>query len=208
MARQRAFDRYIEAHGRPAFEQAVSGGQYHDPEGPFYGGVRPSHGRLAIEDLIRHYQLSRRQLAVVDLHTGLGEWAHGEVICDHPPGSSGAATAVGWYGQRCTLPALGSSSSVPKRGLMDYAWHAIMGPDSCFVTLEFGSYATVELFDVLLRDHQFWARYGAQAPGHPERAAMVDALLAHFCPADAAWRQRVLEQARATVDQALRGLSS
>src|SRR5690606_17198424 len=41
--------------GRRAYEIALSGGQYEDPHGPFYGGRSHNHGRAVTEDLfIRH----------------------------------------------------------------------------------------------------------------------------------------------------------
>lgn len=207
-ARRQALERYREQFGQTAYETAISGGQYSDPQGPFYGGTRPAHGRRTIETLIRDYQLADRQLAVIDVHTGLGPYGYGEVICDHGPDSIGAATARAWYGEKCTLPALGTSSSVPKLGLLDYAWHAIMQGESCFITLEFGTLGTAILFDVLLRDHRFRARHGMQPLDHPDFPALVSALDAHFCPADPAWQLQVLQQARAVIDQALEGLLS
>jgi hypothetical protein len=206
--RQRAFQAYIETHGQTAFEIAVSGGQYHDPTGPFYGGQQPSHGRRVVETLIADYRLGERRLGVIDVHTGLGEWGNGEIICDHPPGSDGATTAQRWYGEQCTLPALGTSSSVPKTGLLDYAWHAIMPAGSCYITLEYGTYETQELFEVLLQDHRFWAQHGAAAANHPERAALIERMRKHFCPDDPEWRRQVLLQARLAIRHALEGLLS
>lgn len=202
--RSLALRAFGETRGRVALEKAVSGGQYLDPAGPFYGGNRPAHGRLVCEDLIRQYSLAERRLAVVDLHTGLGAYGYGEIICDHAPDSTGAALARQWYGDSVTLPLAGTSSSVPKLGLLDYLWHAVMGDSGCYITLEFGTYSTDQLFDVLLRDHQLWAQSGNEA----ERDAHAGRMRRHFCPADPAWREMVLFRARQVVVQALRGVSA
>jgi hypothetical protein len=206
--RQRALDAYRDAHGRTAYEIAVSGGQYVDPLGPFYGGTQPAQGRRNIEAIMAQHRLAGRRLAVIDVHTGLGPYGYGEIICDHAPGSDGALTARAWYGGECTLPVLGTSSSVPKLGLLDYAWHVIMPPGSCFITLEYGTQATGELFEVLLRDHRFRATHGSEPPPDPNYQALVAALHAHFCPADPDWRRSVLTRARQVIDQALEGLQS
>ena len=158
--------------------------------------------------MLRAGCLAARRLAVIDVHTGLGAYGHGEIICDHPPESDGARTARAWYGSECTLPALGTSSSVPKLGLLDYAWHAIMQPDACFITLEFGTQETGELFDVLLRDHRFRALHGSEPLMHPDYPALAAALMAHFCPHDPDWRRRVLVRARRVLDRALEGLQA
>lgn len=204
--REAAFERYRRQHGQTALEIAVSGGQYTDPAGPFYGGTGPAQGRRIVETLMHDYRLAQRRLAVIDVHTGLGDYGYGEIICDHAPDSDGAATAHRWYGDECTLPALGTSSSVPKTGLIDYAWHVIMPPGSCFITLEFGTQPTQTLFEVLLRDHRFRAHHGIQPLSHPDYPALVAEMLAHFCPDDNDWRMQVLLRARDVIDAALMGL--
>jgi hypothetical protein len=206
--RQHALDEYRRMHGQTAYEIAVSGGQYSDPLGPFYGGIQPAQGRRTIETVIAEHRLAERRLGVIDVHTGLGPYGYGEIICDHQPDSDGASTARAWYGAECTLPALGTSSSVPKLGLLDYAWHAIMRPDSCFITLEFGTLAIGELFDVLLRDHRFRATHGSEPAMHPDYPALVTALKAHFCPSGPDWRRQVLVRAREVIDRALEGLQA
>lgn len=204
--RRRTLDAWREAHGRTAYEIAVSGGQYSDPLGPFYGGTRPAQGRHTIESVMAEYALAERRLGVIDVHTGLGPYGYGEIICDHVPESNGADTARAWYGPECTLPALGTSSSVPKLGLLDYAWHDIMQPGSCFITLEYGTQATGELFEVLLADHRYRARHGIEPAPHPDYLALVAALRAHFCPDAPDWRRQVLERARQVIYRALEGL--
>ena len=103
-----------------------------------------------------------------------------------------------------TLPLLGTSSSVPKLGLLDYAWHAIMNERSCYITLEFGTYRTDQLFEVLLRDHQLWA----QADNDRARREHSQLMRQHFCPDDKAWKEMVLFRARQVISQALGGLSA
>lgn len=208
LRRQQALDEYRRSHGQAAYEIAVSGGQYTDPLGPFYGGTHPAQGRHTVEAVMAKHRLAERRLAVIDVHTGLGPYGYGEIICDHLPDSAGARTAHAWYGDECTLPALGTSSSVSKFGLLDYAWHSIMGANSCFITLEYGTLATANLFDVLLQDHRFRARHGSEPIMHPAYLTLIATLRAHFCPDDPQWRRKVLLRARQVIDWALQGLQS
>ncbi len=48
--RKLAVDEFETQQGRIALECAISGGQYTDPAGPFYGGQAPAHGRRVTEN--------------------------------------------------------------------------------------------------------------------------------------------------------------
>ncbi|MFA6051422.1 MAG: DUF2817 domain-containing protein [Methylobacter sp.] len=204
MQRKRRLAEFERQHGRAALEEAISGGQYSDPAGPFYGGKAPAHGRLVTEDLICKYDLHGRDLAVIDVHTGLGSYGYGEIICDHDPNSEGTFAARQWYGDSVASPALGTSSSVPKTGLLDYAWHAIMNQRSCYITLEFGTFSTDQLFEILLLDHQLWA----QQDNMQSRLEHSKVMRHHFCPDEQAWQEMVLFRARQVIGQGLQGVSS
>lgn len=199
--RRKLLDGYRREWGQTRYEIAISGGQYGDPQGPFFGGTAPAHGRQVIEQVMARYLLAERHLAVVDLHSGLGPYAHGEVINDHPLQSHGFQVANRWYGASVTAPATGDSSSVCKRGLLDYCWHALMQQRGAFVTLEFGSYSTQALFDVILDDHRSWKSGDSDVV-----AQSAVAMKEHFCPQDSYWRELVLVKARQVIQQALDGL--
>ncbi|MCW8955737.1 MAG: M14 family metallopeptidase [Gammaproteobacteria bacterium] len=201
--RQQMLENYRHQWGQTAYEIALSGGQYIDPQGPFYGGLKAAHGRNVIEQIIESYQLAQRHLAVIDIHSGLGLYAHGELINDHPLDSSGYHLARKWYGASVTSPAAGDSSSVKKLGLLDYRWHSLMERRGCFVTLEFGSYSTEALFNVILQDHRCWKSGGQQAISRS-----AEAMREHFCPQDVYWRELVLVKSRQVIQQAVDGLNN
>ena len=154
-----------------------------------------------IEEVIAEYGLAGRHLAVVDIHSGLGPYGHGELVNDHPPGTYGFDVAKRWYGASAASPAVGDSSSVRKAGLLDYRWHELMERQGCFVTLEFGTYPVEALFDAVLEDHRIWASGDPAA-----KAASAATMREHFCPADAYWRELVLVKSRQVVRQAMDGL--
>lgn len=202
---QETLDDYRARHGQFAYEVAASGGQYEFPNGLFYGGSGPSQARRNLEWVLKQWDWSRREVAVIDLHTGLGPYGHGELICDHPLGSEGLRTARRWFGASVTVPEEGTSCSVPKLGLVDYAWHDIMGANSCYVTLEYGTYPIAGLLQTLREDH------AVNTPGSydwddPERAAVRNQLRQHFYPAEPQWQTLVLLRARQVVQMACAGL--
>lgn len=196
---------YRKQHGRENYELAVSGGQYQFPDGLFYGGHQASQSRLHLEQVINELlSTPRRQVAVIDVHTGLGPYGYGEIICDHPPQSSGLHRAKAWYGHSVTEPALGSSTSVPKTGLIDYLWQEKLGNQVSFVTLEFGTYSLDKMLDALRRDHMIHRRSVDWADR--ETIAVKQMMRDFFYPATPDWQEMVLLRGRQVIRQALNGL--
>lgn len=198
---------YRETYGRVAYEQALSSGQYTHPDGLFYGGRSPTWSRLTSEAIMRDYRLAeRRQVGLLDFHTGLGPFGYGEPICDHPPGSQAVKLARDWYGDSVTEPALGTSSSVAKFGLSDYGWQRHVGEPLLFIALEFGTYAVDDLMHVLRADH--WLHRHGLPDWQDERSrAIKSAIRRHFYPATTDWQQMVIWRSRQCIGQALVGLA-
>jgi hypothetical protein len=196
---------YAAEFGQQALEVAVSGGQYQFADGLFYGGTGPTRSRMYLEQIISDLGLANRhRVAVIDIHSGLGPFGYGELICDHPPGSTGVRLARQWYGDSVTEPALGSSTSVTKLGLIDYLWQQQLGECVCFVTLEFGTYTIDEMFEVLRHDHLLhrqavdWSAVKTQQ--------IKQAIRHFFYPGTDDWKEMVLMRGRQCVRQALQGL--
>ena len=193
-------------YGQQALELAISGGQYQFADGLFYGGSQPTQSRQYLHQIIERYQLTERaQVAVIDIHSGLGPFGYGEVICDHAPGTPGVLHARQWYGESVTEPALGSSSSVPKLGLIDYLWQDLLKQRVCFVTLEFGTYDIERMFEVLRQDH-FLHRQPLDWNAQTTQSVKRD-IRQIFYPESADWQEMVLMRGRQCVHQALNGLS-
>lgn len=190
--RQQAMDEHIAQLGQKKFDEVFSGGQYHYDWAPFYGGVRPAFASGVIDKCISSWRLTEKELVVIDLHSGLGPWGFGELISDHDLNSPGNAFAQQLFGAAVAITALDGSFSVAKRGLQDYRWHQLMQQSGCYLTLEFGTYGTKALFDVLLDEHLFWyqnKRFDGNDDAYlRRRAAMID----HFCPQDTFWQESVL----------------
>jgi hypothetical protein len=200
-------DEYRKLHGQRQTEEAVSGGQYQYPDGLFYGGSGPSWSRHNIETIIQDYRLARRgSVAVVDIHSGLGPYGYGEIICDHPPESAGAAMAKRWFGDSVTEPACGTSTSVPKWGLLDYAWHDAFGDRGCYVTLEFGTYSVDAMFEVLREENYYRQKLYRDGVAPAQLRAVRQRLRDYFFPDKNDWKEMVLFRSGQVLCQAFEGL--
>ncbi|MBU0655128.1 MAG: M14 family metallopeptidase [Gammaproteobacteria bacterium] len=184
--------------GEQRFRRAITSGQYTHPAGLFYGGDAPAFSRQLIERKLGGWQLDQRQVLVLDLHTGLGPFGHGELVCDHPADSLASHKARQWFNRLVSLPETGNSCSIPLVGLMDYLWHSAMREDGIYLTLEYGTYPVLRMLEVLRRDHWLYAQ-GVPDFCDPQAQAIRAELREFFDPDSTLWRESVLLRARQVI---------
>ncbi|MFT4657500.1 MAG: hypothetical protein ACJAXA_002879 [Candidatus Aldehydirespiratoraceae bacterium] len=85
--------------GLDRFQQIVSGGQYNHPTGIFHGGSGPAWSHRWLEQHLAELVGPAKRLGVIDLHTGLGEWGHVELLSHQSVGDPGYARGTSWWGQ-------------------------------------------------------------------------------------------------------------
>lgn len=184
-----------EKWGQQVFDRIFSGGQYVHKWAPFYGGQHPAHGRKVIEKVIETFQLATKNTMVIDLHTGLGPWSFGELISDHLADSHGNQQAKELFGAAIANAHEGASFSVPKLGLLEYCFHQFMDNQGFFLTLEFGTYGSAALFEVLLNDHVYWRDNQPSSLNDEAYLNYRERMIEHFCPDNILWQQAVLFKA-------------
>ncbi|HDZ16052.1 MAG TPA: DUF2817 domain-containing protein, partial [Methylophaga aminisulfidivorans] len=184
----------------------LSEGQYEDATAPYFGGKEASWSRQTIEQLAAQIKPEKRKkVIVVDIHTGLGPYGYGELICDHPVDSQGHHDAVAVFGGTVTEPSLGTSSSGPKLGLHDYFWHS-QGDHVCFLTLEFGTFGTPQMLRVLADDQRL--QQSGKLDWQDENTLDVKhAMQDFFCPDEKQWKELVLFRGRQVIEMAIDGMT-
>lgn len=63
---------FFEQHGLMEYLKALSGGQYHNPQGVQYGGQQPQWSNTQLNKIWRRYLPRRETVVNIDLHSGLG----------------------------------------------------------------------------------------------------------------------------------------
>jgi len=201
---------YIARHGLAAWQQAVSGGQYTQELGLFYGGHTPTWSHITLRHVLEEHLAGVRELAWIDLHTGLGPCGHGERIYTGRDTGEGLARARQWWSAGVTSLSEGNSSSAPLVGLM---WSIVepvfaqVAPDARYtgMALEFGTVPLDEMILALRADH--WLEAHPEAP--PEQAQAIKRQIRDAFYIDTPdWKAQLLAQAREAAQQALAGLST
>jgi hypothetical protein len=175
--------------GLPQFQETVSGGQYDHPTGIFHGGTGPvwSH-RWMVEHLPQIVGGASR-LGLVDLHTGLGEWGHGELISHETSADPGYARGTDWWGEVRSMHD-GESVSASLSGDWLAAIETLLsGVEVTAAALEFG---TVDVFTVLqsLRADAWLHAHGD--PTSPEAAETRAQVRAAFADDDPVWLELLI----------------
>ncbi|MCV2365681.1 M14 family metallopeptidase [Paucibacter sp. DJ1R-11] len=201
---------YIARHGRAAWQQAVSGGQYTQELGLFYGGHTPTWSHITLRHVLEEHLVGVRELAWIDLHTGLGPCGHGERIYTGQDTGESLARARQWWGAGVTSLSEGNSSSAPLVGLM---WSIVepvfaqVAPGARYtgMALEFGTVPLDEMILALRADH--WLEAHPEAP--PEQVLAIKRQIRDAFYIDTpAWKAQLLAQASEAAHQALAGLNS
>lgn len=203
---QRVFDAYAQKHGAFALQGAISAGQYTHPDGVFYGGTRAVWSNRTIRAIARAVLGQARRVGVVDFHTGLGPFGHGELICAVAPGAKSFDRARAWYGDEMTSPESGTSTSAVVVGCMTDAFPQEL-PDAevTSIAIEYGTYGVPEVLNAVRADN--WLHHKGKLESPLGREIKAD-VKERFYPAGEKWREMVWQRADQTIGWALKGLCS
>jgi hypothetical protein len=183
----------------------VSSGQAVYSDGLFYAGTAPSFSNRTIRAILQRHGGTCRQLAWIDIHTGLGPYGHGEKIFGAHPEPT-MRRALSWWGR--DLVASTQKESVSPRTVGHITYSAFQEcPQASLtpMTLEYGTLPNVHVRRAL--------RGEAWLAGHPDapaelarniRRAVRDAF---FVDADD-WKGMILGQFRALAIQTINGLAA
>lgn len=196
---------WAEAHGSDALQAAITGGQYVDPEGVFYGGQAPTWSHRTLLDILRRHAAKARQVALIDLHTGLGPHGHGEIMNGHAAGTGGHRRVEEWFGGEATSWEAGTSSSAVVAGdTMVGVLRALPHAEVTGITLEYGTFPLEEMIDAVRADN--WLHVHGELDSPLGRA--IKSQIRHaFYPDTDAWRGMVWERAVDVHRRMLAGLT-
>src|SRR6185312_3323138 len=195
---------YSKKHGAFALQEAITKGQYKYPDGLYYGGAKESWSQLMLRDVFKEELRDVKTLIVVDFHTGLGPFGHGEMITEDLPGSPAYRRARKMWGERVCSSEAGESVSAPLTGTVDKAvakW--LPRTELTFAALEAGTIPSREVFNALRKDN--WLHRFA-SPKHRSAEAIRKEIRAAFYPDTPEWKRKVWKAAKEVVNAALKAL--
>ena len=175
---------YAEEVGFPRLQEVVSGGQYTHPTGVFYGGAEPVWSHRWLVEHLDEIVGSATRLGLVDLHTGLGPWGHGELISHEGSDAPGYRRGTAWWGDVRSMldgESVSANLSGDWLGAVD---SMVPGVEVTAVALEFGTVDPVTVLQSLRADAVLHAHGD---PRGPDSEAVRAQVRAAFADDDPAW---------------------
>jgi hypothetical protein len=200
-ARQAKLAAYGAEHGERALQASLTSGQYKHAGGVQFGGFQMQPEVQHLRALTREHLASARDVAWIDLHTGLGESGACELISGFTPDSAPYQRAKQIWNDVRSATA-GESLSAPLSGVMDLGLATELSPGAqfAFVFPEFGTYPVEHVMHTLIQNNWLWQHGDPLAElAQPMHARIRET----FSPASAIWQQTVLERGLEIVDLAL-----
>jgi hypothetical protein len=195
---------YAEEVGFERLQEVVSGGQYTHPTGVFFGGAGPVWSHRWLRDHIDGLVGSAQRMCILDLHTGLGPWGHGELISHEGREAPGYQRGTAWWGDVRSMIDGDSVSANLSGDWLGAVEQLVPGVEITAAALEFGTVDTVTVLQSLRADAVLHASGDPLAPGSDAVRAQVRAA---FADDDPEWFVTVASRFDDVIDAATAQLS-
>jgi len=194
---------WIDEHGMPAFQAAVSSGQYSHPDGLFYGGAASAWSNEMWRSILNQHGQGAERAVFIDFHTGLGPSGYGEMI-----GLGGSeCVEIGrsiWGDENVTDMHDGSSTSAVVRGDMSTPYFDLMdGKWAAGIALEYGTLDVITVLDGLRKDN--WLYLHGDRDSELGQEIVANTRACFYTETDE-WKAQVFDRAVFTVERALAAL--
>lgn len=194
----------IMRHGMSKLRNAIASGQYDFPQGLFFGGKGHSRMQTILQQHMPRWLAGSEQVAHLDFHTGLGDWATWKLLIDYPLSDLQRKQLTDWFGPDSFEANTESDIAYDARGgFGQWCVAQQFAPEYLFACAEFGTYPAVKVLAGLRAENQAH-HWGREEDTSTKRAK--ETLRELFCPAAANWREQVLHQSMQLVRQAEQGL--
>lgn len=192
-------------HGIAAVKRAFVTGQYHHPEGIYYGGAGEQKSVTVLREILRHHASSGLDEAIfVDVHTGLGPSGVDTFMVSNEKDEERSKSVFSGSRVQCDATA----SSGPSGGY-DLAKGIIrpvaeLGPNTLAVTEEFGTVSPVFVARAVILENAAYHHCNGSYVHEVMRTWMRDA----FYPQDINYKKSTLQKGQQAFWSALHHLSS
>lgn len=183
---------YAQENGFAALQNALTAGQYKHQKGVYFGGFAPSWSNKTLNSVIDSHIDEVEKLYVIDFHTGLGPFGHGEILSDFSPDSPEFARVSTVFGIDTTsTKAMGSVSAAVHGSLDSGICEKYKNLNPISIALEFGTLDPLTVFKATQATSWAQSYDRLDSPtGQKMRRLSRDA----FYPQSSEWNHKIIKR--------------
>jgi len=146
----------ISRYGIKALKAAIVAGQYDYPTGIFFGGKEPTESVRLAEENCEQWIGASKQIAHIDLHTGLGSFANYKLLINESRDSNLYPWYENTFGSDFVEPLEESSQTAYKITGSMGSWlqHRFADRNYYFIGAEFGTYDPVRVLGAIRAENR------------------------------------------------------
>lgn len=204
---EQAISDWIEENGIEEYQKVVLGGQRVDPDGVFYGGTGPAWSNKMVHELLPKLTTAQQYIGLIDVHTGLGPWGHGELIHAYAKGSREYEDLREWYGEDMIGINAGEYgdvvAAVPRGPIVSSMDMILPRKQSYAFVVEYGTVELERVIRALMEDN--WLHIKGE-PDSTRGAEIKDEMRACFYDESQEWREKIWGRALWSLEKLGQGL--
>lgn len=206
---EEAMRAWIADNGMDAYQKVIMGGQRVDPNGVFYGGTAPSWSNRTVHEQLQALTASQTHVGMIDIHTGLGPFGHGDLIHAYPKGSRQYENLRSWYGEQMIGINAGEYgdvvAAVPRGPIVSYLDLMLPGKEEYAFVIEYGTLEFERVIRAVRADNWLHVHGDLNSPRGKE---IKDEMRACFYSETDEWRTMIWERALWSIEKLAGGLAS
>jgi hypothetical protein len=195
-------------HGFPTAKQAITGGQYVDERGLFFGGLELQQELQLLRSWALQNLSRSERVLVIDIHSGLGAFTQDTLITDSHDNSKETARIRRIFPDRKLHgPDPMRSIAYETRGALSSLLPTVLVNSQVdYVVHEFGTLHAFRVLHALVQENYHHFRSPSTGFGtehHPSKTALKEA----FCPSSPSWLNNTVLRALTVYGAAKLGLA-
>jgi hypothetical protein len=201
-----AMQDWIKENGVDNYQKAVMNGQRVDPQGVFYGGTRASWSNETMRKILPEVLSRQKNVALMDIHTGLGPYGHGDLIHAYAKDSAGYTELQKWFGDEVIAISAGDYgevAAVPGGPIVSSLDTILPDHNSFALVNEYGTVDFDRVIKAIRADN--WLHIRGDLASEQGQAIKQEMRDCFYCVKDE-WRQMIWDRAIWSFERMARGL--
>ena len=177
-------------YGFVTLKQAIAHGQYEYPKGIYYGGNKLEESLQILNSFINKNLQTVKKLTVIEVHSGLGEWAKDVVFSSISPESEEGLLYQSILNEKFTNDVADQGPGYRTSGdLLNEIPKLLPNTKILWLLQEFGAYNPVKTLRALRDENRYFHSDGRELTHWSKKT-----LLETFTPGDDKWQEKVIKR--------------